>query len=145
MKILSKERSGGKENAGRLFLCGVNINMDIREIDYLTAKKFIKDKLLIVKPNYDYYGYFKNGVLAAACGIEFKKKYTRIHCNYTAPEHRNNGYITKLMTLVLTYIPGPVKGNCLETSVNIYKKLGFEVVGTKIYRGQTAYKMEMIR
>ena len=118
--------------------------MDIRKIDYSAAKNLIKDKLLIVKPEYDYYGYFQNNELVSVCGIEYKKNYTRLHCNYTKPEFRGKGYITALVEKLLNHIPGPVKGNCLESSVNIYKKLGFAVVGTKTYRGQTAYKVEKV-
>jgi len=117
----------------------------IQKIDYVTAKNFIKDKMLIVKPNYDYFGYYLNGSLVSACGIEYKKNYTQFHCNYTAPEHRDKGYLTRFMVLLLDCMTGTLKGNCLESSVNIYKKLGFEVVGMKIYRGQTAYMMEMVK
>jgi len=118
--------------------------MYIKKIDYITAKNFIKDKMLIVKPDYDYYGWFVNGELVSACGIKYKKNYTRIHCNYTALEQRNKGYITRLMNCVLKNIQGVVKGNCLETSVNIYIKLGFKITGTKIYKEQTVFKVERI-
>jgi len=122
--------------------------MDIRKIDYQTAKNFIKDDLLIVKPEYDYCGYFINNELVSACGLEFKDTYTQIYCNYTAPEYRKKGYITQFIFEILLCLAesgaGLVKGNCLETSINIYKKLGFSVVGTEIYRGQTAYKVEKV-
>jgi len=118
--------------------------MDIRHIDYSEAKNFITDDLLIVKPDYEYYGYFHNNELVSACGLEFKKKYTRIHCNYTKPDCRGRGYITWLIVLLTFNMKGLVKGNCLESSINIYKNLGFNVVGTKTYRGQTAYKVEKV-
>ena len=115
--------------------------MSIQKIDYETARMFANDKMLILKPYYEYYGYFVNDELASICGMEYRKKYTRVHCNYSAPEHRNKGYITKMVTVLTENLPGIINANCLETSVNIYKKLGFEITGTKIYRGQTAYKM----
>jgi len=117
--------------------------MEIRKIDYNEAKEFIKDELLIIKPGYEYYGYFRDNELVSACGVEYKKNHTRIHCNYTKPEHRRRGYITFLIALLLSNWKGLVKGNCLDSSINIYKNLGFEIVGTKTYRGRTAYKVEM--
>lgn len=114
----------------------------ICELSFGDAKKFIgKQKNLIIKESYRFYGWIENGSIVSVIGIS-EGKVIKTHCNFTPADYRRKGYFTKLLQSIMSLYRQRIVADCLKESSGVYLRCGFECVGVKHYKSFDIYRME---
>ena len=116
----------------------------IKPIPYNQLPK-LKSDYMAFSPNETYFGWYENEQLVAVAAYKKIGKKYRLASNYTFPEHRKKGYMTKLLTEITRIIPQPcvIDARCLETSWRIYQGMGFKITKKISYKKFEIYIMEM--
>ena len=115
--------------------------MEIRNIQYHDVL-FCKDKNLIFKSHYEYFGIVVDSIVISFLSIEKKDTTIKIRSNYTRPEHRKKGYMKSLIQYVLAQYPNYIfRVDAIETSYKIYRNLGFETTNEKQFKHFKIYYM----
>lgn len=119
----------------------------IRELDYNYIRGLnIKSKDLIFPSNSLYFGLFEGDAIVSLLALKISKNRAKLQANYTFPEHRRKGYFTKLLEyVIINYKQFDIYADCLNSSVNIYKKLGFEQYSFKSFKNFDIYYVRLLR
>lgn len=119
---------------------------NISEITYEQAKTIITDRTLILKPDYTYYAYNRNGTPISVIAYSVSNNKIKWHSCYTVPDERNKGTFstllkeaTKICKKMYNY---SFLADCTEYSYRIFEKNGYTVKAVKPYKNFTIYKME---
>ena len=69
--------------------------------------------------------------------------YYKSQANFVREEYRRRGIFTFMLWCMMDqYTDKPIKADCLKTSIGVYLRLGFHVVGLKQYQGGYMYCVE---
>ena len=117
--------------------------MNIKIIQYNEAAKFAKgEKSIFLNKQYIYFGLYDKETLLSILSISEKNDVVMFHSNFTPLPLRGKGYFTALLSAVSkTYKDKIQMANCLESSKNIYLKLGFELKNIRHYTNHNLYKV----
>lgn len=105
----------------------------------------IKDKSLIFNPKAKYYAVIDGDIVKSVLAVREAKNGVKLQANYTFPEYRNGGLFTKLLKYVMRlYKDTNIYADCLNKSVGIYLKQGFELYKIQEYASFTIYKVRLL-
>lgn len=118
-----------------------------REIKYEKVNGLnIKDKSLIFNPKAKYYAIIDGDIIKSVLAVREAKNGVKLQANYTFPEYRNQGLFTLLLRCVMDlYNDMNIYADCLNKSVGIYIKQGFELYKIQKFKSFTIYKVRLLR
>lgn len=120
---------------------------EFREVKYEKVKGLgIRDKDLIFNPKAKYYALIDGNTIKSVLAVREAKNGVKLQANYTIPEYREQGLFTLLLRCVMDlYNNMNIYADCLNKSVGIYIKQGFELYKIKNYTSFTIYKVRLLR
>lgn len=117
-----------------------------RKITYNEIKGLnISDKRLIFSPNSQYYALVDGDIVKSIISVKVAKNRVKLQANYTFPDYRCQGLFTELLKFVAYLFKNMnIYADCLNTSVGIYLRQGFELYDIKEYKSFTIYKVRLL-
>lgn len=120
---------------------------EFRQISYDEIKGLnISDKRLIFSPHAQYYALVDGDIVKSVISVKVAKNGVKLQGNYTFPEYRGQGLFTKLLRCIMNIYSENINiyADCLNTSVGIYLRNGFELYEIKEYKSFTIYKVRLL-
>ncbi len=106
----------------------------IAKITFEEAKELAKGRNeLILDKEGIYYGLFIDDKLVSMTSV-IEKKDIKLKANFTLPEYRGKGYFTKLLQYICANTGKKITARCLDTSLGIYLKNGFNKLWERQYK-----------
>ena len=118
-----------------------------RKVKYEKVKELgIRDKNLIFSPKSEYYAIIDDNTILSVLAVKEAKNGVKLQANYTFPEYRNRGLFTMLLKCVISvYEYTNIYADCLNKSIGIYIKQGFELYKIQNYSSFTIYKVRLLK
>lgn len=102
--------------------------IDESKIGSELMKQIKKEALMIHKPNFEWYCLYSGDTLLCIIAIGFRKNHYMIEAVYTPKSLRGYGFATTTLRRVCEIYNKEydILADCLDSSVSMFKKVGFE-------------------
>ena len=110
-------------------------------------KQIKKEALMIYKPNFEWYCLRCDNDILCIIAVGFRKTNYRIEAIYTPQQWRGYGLATTTLKEVCKVYNGQydITADCLDSSISLFQKVGFEKIKTMNYKICTIHKCIMKR
>ena len=110
-------------------------------------KKIKKEALMIYKPNFEWYGLYDKDILLCVIALGFRKTNYRVEAIYTIEQFRGYGIASNALNRLceLYNFDFDITADCLDSSVSLFQKVGFQKHKTMNYKICNIHKCSMKR
>ena len=121
--------------------------IDESNISETLMKQIKKEALMIYKPNFEWYCLQYENDIICIIAVGFRKTNYRIEAIYTPKQWRGYGLATMTLKEVCKVYNGQydITADCLDSSVSLFQKVGFEKTKTMNYKICNIHKCIMKR
>lgn len=121
------------------------VQIEENEISEQLMKQIKKEALMIYKPNFEWYCLKWNNDILCIIAVGFRKTNYRIEAIFTPKQWRGYGLATVALKQVckLYNAQYEITADCLDSSVSMFQKVGFDKLETKHYKICNIHKCKM--